>query len=1063
MQRHSSCRIVLTVTLLAGLSPLSPGWGAEPERVQFNRDVRPILSANCLACHGRDGEQRQADLRLDVAEGATADLGGHVAIRPGNLSESELWARINSDDPDVVMPPPSTKRTLTAAQKDVLRRWIEQGADYEPHWAFVAPTRPEPPTVANVSWVVNPIDRFTLARLEAEGLAPQPEADRETLIRRVAFALTGLPPTIAEVELYLADTTPQAYENMLARYLASPRYGEEQARHWLDVARYADTHGLHLDNEREMWAYRDWVVRAFNENLPFDQFTLWQLAGDLLPEPSQDQLIATGFNRCNVSTSEGGSIEAEWVFRNAVDRTSAMVQAFLGLTGGCAVCHDHKYDPLSQREFYSLYAFFHSAADPGLDGNIRTTQPFLKVPAPEQAAELQRKSERVAELRRQLDEQLAAAAYHEPAATEAASDTTPSPDPKTDPTPEPAAAALREFSDVIVDDDFPFGAKATNTSRNAATWVLDPKFQAPAGRRVLELASSGEYDVTLQLNLIPVVAPPQAGRLELWVRVDPDYPPAAFAVQVEGAKLNRRAVWGDVGQLTGKSEATRLGELPAAGEWQRLTVPLDKLEVAPETRIKTLVFTQTGGRLWLDDVTLRGENVAAQDPRSSFEAWCRASQGAKFPELSGELQKLLQAADQDWPPEQRAKLLQFYLRHVQRLAESPVADARRAWELAELDRQALDDTIPGTFIFRDLEAPRESFVMLRGQYDKPGEKVEPGVPEIFPPLPTRAEDAASSRRATRLDLAAWLVAPQHPLTARVAVNRIWQQAFGTGLVKTSFDFGSQGELPSHPELLDWLAVEYRESGWDTKHLWRLLLRSATFRQQATRTPELATRDPENRWLARGPRFRLDAEQIRDNALFVGGLLDLTPGGRGVLPYQPPNIWEPVGYQNSNTRYYLQGQGADLYRRSLYCFLKRTAPPPFMSNFDGPNREQVCARRERSNTPLQALQLMNDVQHFEAARGLAERVLAESGPDLDERINYLFRVVLSRRPTDVELGLVREAYAAQHALFAADSEAARRAVEVGESAPRHVAPAVETAAWTMLANMVLNLDETVTRN
>lgn len=1080
---HFFTLLAVSVWSLAALSVR-----AADDRVLFNRDIRPILSANCFSCHGFDAKQRKADLRLDVPEAAFTERDGKsFAIKPGDIAQSEVWKRIISEDAEQVMPPPASKKVLTAPQKQLIKKWIEQGAQYQKHWAFEAPVKAAPPMVKNDASARTPVDRFVLARLEQAGLQPQQEAGREPLIRRVAFALTGLPPTIAEVDAYLADRSSNAYEKMVDHFLASPRFGEEQARYWLDAARYADTHGLHLDNERQMWAYRDWVVKAFNQNLSFDEFTRWQLAGDLLPNATLDQLVATGFNRCNVSTAEGGSIEPEWVFRNAVDRTSTMVQTWMGLTGGCAVCHDHKYDPLSAKEFYSLYAFFYSAADPGLDGNIRNTNPFQKVPSPEQAAELAKLEAEEATLKQKLDA-VAKAFVTESRRTDAAVSLSSVPR-YVDPADAKPALERRAIVDDILDDDFPLGSRVTNTSRNAAEWLLEPEFGTKSGRRVLELASSGEYDVNMQLALIPVVVP-QQGQLEFWLRVDPHYPPVAFAVQFDDGKATRRAVWGDDAQLSSRLQPVEMGPVPAAGDWQRVVVPFEKLGTTVGARLKSIVLLQKGGRIWIDALRVLGETEPANDPRSSFLSFWKASKGGNPGGISAELSSVLTAGPDKQPSaEQRDALLSFFLQHIQRPSESAFADLRAAVTRAEIAKVALDATIPGTFIFRDLPKPREAFVMQRGQYDKPGEKVEPNVPAIFPTLPSKtvSPGAEEKPRANRLDLANWLLTPEHPLTARVQVNRVWQQLFGVGLVKTSDDLGSQGELPSHPELLDWLATSFREGvsaneqgvvasrPWDQKGLLKLLLMSATFRQksgaehdQATAASKselqrIHTLDPENRLYARGPRFRLDAEQLRDNALFVSGLINLQIGGRGVMPYQPPNLWEPVGYQNSNTRYYMQDHGPALYRRSLYCFLKRTAPPPFMSNFDGPNREQFCAHRERSNTPLQALQLMNDTQHFEAARGLAERAIREGGRTAEDRISFLYRVVLARRPDATESKLLQQAFKTQQELFTANPAAARRSLLTGESKPQDVAPPAETAAWTLLANLVLNLDETVTRN
>ena len=1033
----------LNVALLAVITCASVSRAQDV--IEFNRDIRPILSSNCFDCHGFDANHRKGDLRLDTLEGATLEHDGVVAIKPGDPSTSELINRILSDDADVVMPPPSTKKTLTDAQKDLLRRWIEQGAKYQKHWAFESPVSPAVPEVADSAWAKNPVDAFILSRLEREKLKPQREADREVLIRRVAFTLTGLPPKIEEVDLFLKDTSPDAYEKMVNRYLDSPRYGEEQARYWLDVARYADTHGLHLDNEREMWAYRDWVIGAFNQNLSFDKFTTWQLAGDLLPEPTLEQKVATGFNRCNVTTSEGGAIAEEWLYRYAVDRTSTTMQTWMGLTAGCAVCHDHKFDPVTQRDFYSMYAFFYSTSDPAMDGNIRNTNPFLKVPSAEQRLALEAAQSAEAAARIKLEEAVTKIDYADPSSS--AGNVSP----------------IKEISDEIIDDSFPFGSRSRNTSRNDAAWILDPEFGTKSGPRVLELAFGSQYDVTVELALIPVVVP-EEGQFEFWVRVDSFSPPKGFALQFDDGK-NHRAVWGESEKYGASNSDIKMGPIPTPGEWTKLSIPFSRFESKPGSRIKSVVLSQDGGKIWIDDVLLVGKSDPTKDPRSSFQQFWTHSKGGIPGGISGELSPVLTGGPKDeTPADQKEKLLRFWLQHVQRAEESTVTDLRTAYAAAQEATQVINDSIPGTFTFSDLEKPRDAFVMLRGQYDKPGDKVEPNVPAEFPVLKNAdGQPIATGQRANRLDLARWFLAPENPLTARVTVNRLWQQVFGTGLVKTSDDFGTRGDLPSHPELLDWLAVNFRESGWDVKQFYRTLLTSATFRQHSEIGEVRYQKDPENRLLARGPRFRLDAEQLRDNALYVSGLIDLKMGGRGVLPYQPDDIWEPVGYENSNTRFYMQDHGTSLYRRSVYCFMKRTAPPPFMSNFDGPNREQFCTRRERSNTPLQALQLMNDVQHFEAARNLAERTISEGGKTVGSRINYLYRAVVSRLPNPEELELIEAAYASQKALFDEDNEAALKAIKVGESLPVDIAPPAEFAAWTMIANLVLNLDETVTRN
>lgn len=1034
--------MALRILLVAGglLTAWMPSTGFTAE-ISFNRDIRPILSEHCFACHGFDAKQRKADLRLDVAEGAYAERDGNTPLKPGKPLESQLWLRVISENPEEVMPPPSTKKKLTAEQKETLRQWIEQGARYQKHWAFEAPAKPAEPVVNNVTWARNPVDLFILQRLEQAGLTPHPAASRSTLVRRVAFALTGLPPTLAEVAAFEADHTPQAYEHMVDHYLQSPRYGEEMARAWLDVARYADTHGMHLDNERSMWAYRDWVIKSFNDNLPFDQFTIDQLAGDLLPKPTADQLVATGFNRCNVTTSEGGSIEAEFTYRYAVDRTSTMIETWMGLTGGCAVCHDHKFDPISQREFYSLYSFFYSAADPAMDRNATTTDPFYKLFTAESTAALTKAQADEAEARKSLEEMVSQLQYVDPATLQ--------------PAPE-----RRSIEEVWLDDLVPLGAKASCTSRNAAVWSTAPEIDPPLGRRALKQVSAANYQDKFESPTQPWRLP-EAARIAVWVRLDTLEPPDAIMVELGTAAGVRKAIWGDPQRFSAtRMDKHWLGELPTSGNWTRLEIPLEKLELKPGEDIRSLALSQFGGIAWWDGLTVSGEITPATDLRSSLIAWWKDRTGKDTSGLPADLVPVLkEGPDKNPSADLREKLLRFYLAYVARPQTPEIQQRQMAWQTAQTVRASIEEAVPGTFIFKNLDQPREAFVMLRGQYDKPGEKVEPAVPAIFPPLQKSPPDA----RASRLDLARWLLAPEHPLTARVTVNRIWQQLLGTGLVKTSSDFGSQGEVPSHPELLDWLAVWYRENGWNTKALVKLLVTSATFRQTAQVTPDLLRIDPENRLYARGPRFRLDAEQIRDNVLYVSGLINLQMGGRGINGYQPPNIWEPVGYADSNTRFYLQDHGAALYRRSIYAFLKRTAPPPFMSNFDAPNREQACARRERSNTPLQALQLMNDTQHFEAARALGERLILEGGTTPAERITFAYRVVLSRPPQPAEIEIVQQAILSYLSRFEKAPEAAQRVVTVGESRPNPKLAATELAAYTLLANLILNLDETVNRN
>jgi hypothetical protein len=828
---------------------------------------------------------------------------------------------------------------------------------------------------------------------------------------------------------------------MVDRYLTSPRHGEEMARHWLDAARYGDTHGMHLDNERQMWAYRDWVVRAFNQNLPFDRFTHWQIAGDLLPEEGEDAIIATGFNRCNVTTGEGGSIDAELIFRYAVDRAATVAQTWMGLTAGCAVCHDHKYDPVTQREFYSLYAFFVSNADPAMDGNTLLTAPVVKVKTPDAAQKQQEWQQREAAIRSQMDAAMAAVTYVDPAEQQ--------------PRPGPVVTSQLWF-----EDGFPAGAKSGSSGHPLQlTAAPDPVF---SGKVSLKRSGAAMAQDFYESGAAPLVVPANA-KVFLMVYVDPADPPEEVMIQFfSGGTWKHRAVWGqDIIEFGARGTPERFvaGPLPEAGRWVRLEVPAEKMAMPAGLEVTGYAFTVHGGTAWFDHMGATGSMDPVTDPGLSFAAWRRSMAGKDDPAAPAELRSVIGGGpDHAFDATVLASLQAYYLREVCRSTEPIFGEARTGLAAVRKERSDAETAQPSTFVYRDLDTPRDAFVMIRGQYDKPGEKVEPATPAVLPPLRKQRPDG----RATRLDLARWLTDRSHPLTARVMVNRFWQQLFGTGLVETSHDFGTQGSVPSHPELLDWLALWWQDQGWDTRKLLRMMVTSAAFRRESAAPAEAWLQDPANRLLARGPRFRLDAEQLRDQALFAGGLMVLDMGGKGVRPYQPPNIWEPVGFVGSNTRFYQQDTGPALYRRSLYTFLKRTAPPPLMVNFDAPNREQSCSRRERSNTPLQALQLMNDVQFFEAARALAARTLRDAG-ETDERLAALFRRVLTRSPRTEEVAVLRTLLDSQRQAYHTAPAEADKAIRFGESPPPQGVEPAELAAWTMVANAVLNLDEATNRN
>jgi hypothetical protein len=811
------------VALVIAASCLTAAAG---DRLSYNRDIRPILSDACFGCHGPDDQDRKAGLRLDVPqpESPSTDSGLRAIVR-GKPDESQVVARIFSDDPDVVMPPPESHKTLSAEQKERLRTWIAAGAAYEPHWAYLAPVRPEVPAVSDAGWPRNPIDRFILARLESEGLSPAPEADRSTLIRRLSLDLTGLPPTRAEAEAFLADTSPDAHEKLVDRLLASPHYGERMAIDWLDAARYADTNGFQVDRDRENWPWRDWVIEAFNANMPFDQFTIHQLAGDLLPNPTRAQRVATGFHRNHMLNEEGAIIAEEFLAELTGDRVETTATVWLGQTFNCCRCHNHKFDPLTQADFYSLKAFFHNVNESGIgnySAHVRVNAPpFLKIPTPDQEATL-----------------------------------------------------------------------------------------------------------------------------------------ADLAAGVAAAERNLEAA---------KAERTGGGDKAAPGD-------------APAPA------------------------AAAPDAVAAAEQ---------------ELQRARQA------------------------------------------HRTFEHSIPTALVMEELPTPRQTFILNRGSYMTPGEQVSAATPGVLPPM-----DADLPRN--RLGLAAWLVSPDNPLTARVTVNRHWQALFGTGLVATTEDFGSQGAPPSHPELLDWLAVEFRESGWDIKRLIRLVVTSATYRQQSALPPGLEQRDPQNRLLARGPRFRLQAEFVRDQSLAAAGLLVPRIGGPSVKPYHPPGLYEQVVNQKDNPKAtYEQGTGPDLHRRSLYTYWKRSVPHPAMLAFDMPFRETCSVKRSRTNTPMQALTLMNDPTFVEASKFLAVRMIREGGNEAAGRIAHGFWLVLARPPRRQELDVMTQSLARFREEYAAAPEAAQALLEVGDAPDdesfKDPALASDLAAYTLLAHLLLCRDETVMRN
>jgi hypothetical protein len=1014
---------------------------AQADRIDFNRDIRPILSDNCFKCHGPDEKQRQAGLRLDTPEGATASLpSGFRAIVPGKSAASALVKRITSGSRERRMPPADSGRALSPQQIDLFKKWIDQGGRYQGHWSLIRPSRADPPPVKDAGFARNWIDRFVLARLEAEGLRPSAAADRITLIRRVTLDLTGLPPTPEEVDAFLADKSADAYEKLVDRLLASPRYGEHMARYWLDLARYGDTHGLHLDNERSLWKYRDWVIAAFNANMPFDRFTVEQLAGDLLPGATLEQRIATGFVRCNVTTSEGGSINEEVLVRYAVDRTETLGTVFMGMTLGCAVCHDHKFDPISQKDFYRLYAFFNAAADAAMDGNVSGPPPILRMPSPEQEAALKSYDERIAAARKKIADALTRVDYKDPGPGKAAA----------------TQAKAGEF--VWIDDAAPRGAQLQGNT--PWEFVSAPDHPVHAGKKSMRRQAAGvsqhyfeKADASLKVG--------EGDKLFAYVYLDPKDPPATVMLQFNDGNWEHRAFWGEDRIPFGSDDTPghrKMGPLPKAGQWTRLEVDAGHVGLAAGSAINGWAFTQHGGTVYWDKagIVTRTPQTGPTPPRrfeslAEWEGFESKQAKSKAPQNVRDALKVKVEKRND---QQKKVIRDYFLQAVYPGTRAVFDPLTKEVDSLEKQRKDVDLAVPVSMVMADLPAPRPTHVLIRGQYNKKGEKVTYGTPAVLPPLPTNAP-------GNRLGLARWLTDPAHPLTARVTVNRFWQQFFGRGIVRTSEDFGSQGEWPSHPALLDRLAVEFVESGWDVKKLMRLIATSATYRQSSAVTAELVRRDPENILLARGPRFRLDAEAVRDSALFISGLLVERIGGKGVKPYQPSGLWEAVGFVGSNTREFKRDTGEALWRRSLYTFWKRTAPPPGMMALDAPSRENCTARRARTNTPLQALLLMNDEQYVEAARRLAERMVS-AGHTPADRIAAGFRLATARRPESAELDVMVKVYERQLARFRSSTAEATRLLSVGEARRNTALDPAEHAAMTMVANLILNLDEVITK-
>jgi hypothetical protein len=993
--------------------------------VHFNRDIRPILSDRCFACHGPDEANRKSPLRLDREESAKS------RIAAGDPERSEVFKRITSTNPVLRMPPAYAGHDrLTEREIALIRQWIEEGAKYEAHWSFTPVRRPAVPEVGQRGWVRNPIDAFVLARLAQEGLKPSPEAEPATLVRRVTLDLTGLPPRPEEVEAYLGEASPSAYERLVDRLLASPRHAERMAIRWLEAARYSDTNGYQTDGPREMWRWRDWVIEAFQKNMPFDQFTIEQIAGDLLPDATLSQKIATGFHRNHRTSAEGGIVDEEFRVEYVADRVETTATVWLGLTLGCARCHDHKYDPFTQKEFYQLFAFFNNVPEKGFVYNFGNEEPYIKAPLVEQARKLAELDDRIGELEEKLRRMA----------------------------PKIEKAQARWERKVA--------GSALDWNVNRGLVFHDPLEGSEAGRAGMARRFNGKDFVDAGKDVakfnyrdpftFAAWVKPETANGAILSRAEDYFEGQGHALYLLNGKLRLHIIfrWTDLGMRVETEDPIRLNE------WQHVAATYDgsmkaagvRIYVNGEPKKLKVLFDQC---IW---------------PIESKEPFrIGAGGGLRFEGLIDEVRVYERALTSEEaavlalldsagavaaiPAGRRSRAQADKLRMCFLERYAPGVVRKRLADLAALraERDRFYESIPTVMVMAERKERRETYLLRRGAYDAPGEKVEPGTPAVLPPM-------RGGWPKNRLGLAKWLVDRENPLTARVMVNRLWQMLFGTGIVKTVEDFGSQGEWPLHRELLDWLAAEFMESGWNVRHILKTMVMSATYRQSSKVSRELLEKDPENRLLARGPRLRLPPEMIRDQALAVSGLLVEKVGGPSVKPYQPAGLWQEL----HGGKGYEQDKGEGLYRRSLYTYWKRTVAPPAMVIFDSPNREVCSVRESRTNTPLQALNLMNDVTYVEAARKLAERMLREGGKTPAERIVWAFRTTLARAPKQGEMEVMDRTLRKFSEYYAKHPGDAKEYVSQGESARHPKLDATELAAYTAVASLLLNLDETITK-
>jgi hypothetical protein len=1019
--------------------------------VEFNRDVRPILSDKCYSCHGPDAKAKHVPFRLDREEDAKAKLpDGKYAISEGHPDQSEVIARITAEKPAKRMPPAYTGVKLSAKEIATIQSWIAQGGKWEKHWSFQPPKNYPPPKVNDPAWVRNPIDAFVLAKLEDRSLKPSPEADRETLIRRVTLDLTGLPPTPSEVDAFLNDKSDRAYEKVVDRLLASPRYGERMAILWLDAARYADTNGYQYDGGREMWRWRDSVINSFNRNEPFNQFALEQIAGDMLPNATLDQKIASGFNRNHRINTEDGIIPEEYAAEYVVDRVATTSSVFLGLTLGCARCHNHKFDPFTQKEFYQLYAYFDQVPEVGRGIKYGNSSPVIPAPTPEQQAALDNLNQQIGSVQKMLRENNKAIARSQSLWERGL--------PKQKPQ---FWAPTRQLLAAFAFD----GQEKLRIVDGAVPFVEGHPGRAAAfeGKSYIDTGIETKLDINDPFTLTAWVRSSSTPDGSVVTEMFDEPRGKGFGLHLNHGKVhvNLTDIWVD-DAIRVESE-----EQLAADRWYHLAAVYDGSKLAKGVQLY-IDGRPVNAKVLLDTLYRPYRNAGAV-----FDVPIRIGAGwgpeRRFRGLIGGVRlystvltpdQIAALSDADSvsviaakAPASRNQTENNILRWSF-LDTSAPRRFRDGWsKLSDLgiQKEKLERSFPTVMVMQDIPVRRDTHILVRGSYDKPGELVEPGVPAVLNPLPPGVPN-------NRLGFAKWVIDPSNPLFGRVTVNRFWQMYFGTGIVKTVEDFGSQGEWPSHLELLDWLATEFMQNGWDAKALQKLIVTSATYRQSSEASAEVIQRDPENRLLARGPRVRLPAEMIRDQALAAAGLLVEKVGGPSVKPYQPAGLWKEIGMQGMD---YDQGHGAALYRRSLYTYWKRTAAPPTMVNFDSSLREDCVVRATRTDTPLQALDLMNNEQFLEVARFVGQRMVKNGGDTSDSRLRYGFRLVLARYPTAAELAVLQNDLRF-HSNYFSDSAKANQYLRQGESPADARLNPQDLAAYASTASLILNLDETVTK-